>query len=108
MTDLVIYLLIIVLGLSIGFFIGKLMEKSKSEKENSELKTQNSLLQQAKESAENSLTELQKEIKFIQQEKENLISDRTRLQTEYKNTEKKLAENKGELEKLNKPMVFEA
>ena len=107
MTDLLIYLLSIVLGLIIGFFIGKLIEKSKAEKENFELKNQNSLLLQAKENAENSLFELQKEVKFIQQEKENLISDRTRLQTEFKNTELKLSENKGELEKLNERFIKE-
>jgi len=107
MTDLGIYLLVIVLGIVIGFFIGKLLEKSKAEKDNYEIKTQNSLLKQAKESSENTLLELRKEVKFIQQEKESLLSDRTRLETEFKNTEVKLAENKGELEKLNDKFIKE-
>lgn len=107
MSDIIIYLLVLVLGLSLGYLVGKLVEKAKGAKENSDLKTQVSLLTQAKTTAENTAIELQKELKFIQQEKEHLQSENTRLLTEFKNTEVKLQENKGELEKLHEKFTKE-
>lgn len=108
MTDLIIYLLIAVVFLLIGLFIGKLIanlkfekEKSSSEKGLTTLELQHSTLQETLKNSENKIDELQSELKFIQKEKEGLISDKTRLETEFKNTEEKLSENKGEVEKLH-------
>lgn len=108
MNDLIIYLLIAILFGVIGLFIGKLLSKVNSEKakntadkERTTLELQNSSLQEAVKNSENKISELQSELKFIQKEKESLISDKTRLETEYKNTEEKLTENKGEVEKLH-------
>jgi DNA recombination protein RmuC len=101
MNDLIVNFLIIVLGIVIGLFIGKLLGKLNAEKEKSVLIGQNSLLELSKENAENSVIELQRELKFMQKEKESLLADKIRLETEYKNTEEKLAHNKGEVDKLH-------
>ena len=55
MNNLVINFLIVVFGISIGLFIGRLLGKLKSEKEKSVLEGQNALLQSSQEIAENAI-----------------------------------------------------
>ena len=107
MNEFIIYIVIALIFCGIGFYIGKLLTKLTSEKEKATLEERASLIAQSKEIVDNNYIELQKEYKEILQEKESLVSDKTRLETEYKNTEVKLAENKGELEKLNEKFIKE-
>ena len=100
MNELTIYLIIALLFALIGFFIGKLLTKLKSEKEKATLEERASLIAQSKEIVDNNYIELQKEIKKIQQEKENLSTLNTRQDAELINLNKKLNDNKQEIEKL--------
>ncbi len=108
MTEIFIYLLIAFIFALIGLFIGKLLsklnfEKQKTiiEKEKSTLEERVLLLQESKEIVENNYIEFQKELKNNQQEKENLLTINIRQESEIDNLQQKLAENKGEVEKLN-------
>ena len=108
MTEIFIYLLIAFIFALIGLFIGKLVsklnfEKQKTiiEKEKSTLEERVLLLQESKEIVENNYIEFQKELKNNQQEKENLLTINIRQESEIDNLQQKLAENKGEVEKLN-------
>ena len=74
MNILVINFLIVVFGISIGLFIGRLLGKLKSEKEKSVLEGKNALLQSSQEIAENEALKVQKELRFLQQEKEQLLT----------------------------------
>ena len=65
MNILVINFLIVVFGISIGLFIGRLLGKLKSEKEKSVLEGQNALLQSSQEIAENTALKVQKELRFL-------------------------------------------
>ena len=108
MTEIFIYLLIAFIFALIGLFIGKILsklnfEKQKTiiEKEKSTLEERVLLLQESKEIVENNYIEFQKELKNNQQEKENLLTINIRQESEIDNLQQKLAENKGEVEKLN-------
>jgi DNA recombination protein RmuC len=114
MTEIITYLLIAIIFALIGLFIGKLLsklhfekEKTFVEKEKSTLEERVVLLQQSKEMVENNFIEAQKELKNNQQEKENLITANTRQDSEINNLQLKLAENKGEVEKLNEKFTKE-
>lgn len=108
MTEIFIYLLIAFIFALIGLFIGKLLsklnfEKQKTiiEKEKSTLEERVLLLQESKEIVENNYIEFQKELKNNHKEKENLLTINIRQESEIDNLQQKLAENKGEVEKLN-------
>jgi len=107
MNDLITYLLIAIVFTLIGLFIGKLIAKLKSEKENATLEERNSLLIQSKKTAENNLIELQRELKNNQQEKEQLITVNTRQDSDLKNLQEKLTENKSEIEKIQEKFTKE-
>jgi DNA recombination protein RmuC len=114
MNEIIIYLLIAILFSVIGLFTGRLMltlsfekEKRASAKKQVTLEQQLISLQQAFKNSENKVDILNDELKFIQKEKEQLIADKTRLETEFKNTQLKLAENKGEVEKLQEKFTLE-
>jgi DNA recombination protein RmuC len=107
MNDLIVNFLIIVFGVLIGLFIGRLLQKLKGEKEKSALEGQISLSQSAKENAEKSAIELQKELKFLQQEKESLITTNSRQDADLRNLQLKLNENKDEVNKLQEKFTKE-
>ena len=100
MTELITYLIIAIVFVAIGFYIGKILSKLASEKEKATLEERASLLQQSKEIVDHNLIELQKEVKSNQQEKEQLLTQNTRLESELRNLQLKLDENKNEVEKL--------
>ncbi|WP_159947625.1 DNA recombination protein RmuC [Polaribacter septentrionalilitoris] len=107
MTELITYLIIAIVFVAIGFYIGKILSKLASEKEKSTLEERASLLQQSKEIVDHNLIELQKEVKSNQQEKEQLLTQNTRLESELKNLQLKLDENKNEVEKLQEKFTKE-
>lgn len=107
MNDLITYLLIAIVFVLIGLFIGQLLTKLKSEKEKATLEERTSLLLQSKETAENNIIALQRELKNNQQEKEQLITVNTRQESDLKNLQTKLSENKGEVEKIQEKFTKE-
>ncbi|GAB7256439.1 DNA recombination protein RmuC [Polaribacter sp. OB-PA-B3] len=114
MTEIIIYLIIAVFFLIIGFFIGKLISKINFEKEKSILEKENAMLEersirlsQSKETLENNFIENQQELKNNQQEKERLITITSKQESEIDNLQQKLAENKGEIENLQQKFTKE-
>ena len=107
MNNLVINFLIVVFGISIGLFIGRLLGKLKSEKEKSLLEGQNALLQSSQEIAENAALKVQKELRFLQQEKEQLLTINSGQVADLKNLQQKLDENKEEVTKLQEKFTKE-
>jgi len=107
MNNLVINFLIVVFGISIGLFIGRLLGKLKSEKDKSVLEGQNTLLQSSQEIAENSALKVQKELRFLQQEKEQLLIINSGQVADLKNLQQKLDENKEEITKLQQKFTKE-
>ena len=107
MNILVINFLIVVFGISIGLFIGRLLGKLKSEKEKSVLEGQNALLQSSQEIAENAALKVQKELRFLQQEKEQLLTINSGQVADLKNLQQKLDENKEEVTKLQEKFTKE-
>lgn len=114
MPEIIIYLLIAIIFALIGLFIGKLLSKLNFEKERTIVEKEKStleerviLLQLSKDITENNFIESQKELKDNQQEKEKLITSNTRQESEINNLQLKLAENKGEVEKLNEKFTKE-
>ena len=88
--DLFIYLIITLISIFIGFFLGKSLAKLKFERKHAALEERNSFL-------DRSLNETHDELKNTQLEKEALIATKTRLATELKNSDEKIAKNKEEL-----------
>ena len=107
MNILVINFLIVVFGISIGLFIGRLLGKLKSEKEKSVLEGQNALLQSSQEIAENTALKVQKELRFLQQEKEQLLTINSGQVADLRNLQQKLDENKEEVTKLQEKFTKE-
>ena len=107
MNILVINFLIVVFGISIGLFIGRLLGKLKSEKEKSVLEGQNALLQSSQEITENEALKVQKELRFLQQEKEQLLTINSGQVADLKNLQQKLDENKEEVTKLQEKFTKE-
>ena len=107
MNNLVINFLIVVFGISIGLFIGRLLGKLKSEKEKSVLEGQNALLQSSQEIAENAAIKVQKDLRFLQQEKEQLLTINSGQVADLRNLQQKLDENKEEVTKLQEKFTKE-
>lgn len=89
MTDLFIYLLVSVLGITLGLFIGRLQSKAKYGNTDNE---KNILIE--------TNNELRNEAKKLQQSKEELLLINTRQEAELKNSQTRLEENQKEIEKL--------
>lgn len=100
MTDLLIYLIIIIASIFIGLFLGRNSARLKFQKEQATLEERNTILNK-------SIQDTSDDMKASQTEKEILIASKIRLETELKNSEKNIAENKEELEKLQKKFTKE-
>ena len=98
--DLFIYLIIALVSIFIGLFLGKNLAKLKLGREYAALKERNHLLDQ-------SLNDANDELKNTQLEKEALIASKTRLATELKNSDEKIAENKEELNTIQEKFTKE-
>ena len=107
MNILVINFLIVVFGISIGLFIGRLLGKLKSEKEKSVLEGKNALLQSSQEITENEALKVQKELRFLQQEKEQLLTINSGQVADLRNLQQKLDDNKEEVTKLQEKFTKE-
>lgn len=101
MNEIFIYFLVGIIFAAIGFYIGKLLTKLRSEKEKATLEERASLIAQSKEIVDNNYIELQKQLLKIQEEKATLSNLNTRLDAELKNTQIKLEDKVKDVQKLN-------
>lgn len=96
MTDLLIYLLVSVLGIALGLFIGRLQSKAKYGSVDNE---KNILIETS--------NELRHDVKKLQTEKEELLLLNTRQDSELKNLQQRLEENQKDIEKLQEKFTKE-
>ena len=94
------YLIIIIASIFIGLFLGRNSARLKFQKEQATLEERNTILNK-------SIQDTSDDLKASQTEKEILIASKIRLETELKNSEKNIAENKEELEKLQEKFTKE-
>ncbi len=107
MDNLGMNFLIVVFGILIGLYIGRLLAKLKLEKEKSVLEKQNALLLSAKEIAENAVLKVQKELQTLQQEKEQLLTVNSSQVADLRNLQEKLDDHKEEVNKLQEKFTKE-
>jgi len=100
MSELILYLIIGLIFLIVGFIIGKLITKSTYEKATSELEIRNKLLLEEKEVNDISISNLNNDKIALREERHVLDLKLTQKISEYVNLEEKLQENKAEVEKL--------
>ncbi len=103
MNELIIYLLITVVAILLGIFVGGLLSKVKSESLNGRNKT----LQEINEKSERTINELQEEIKEVQSAKEALVIENTRQESQLQNLRLKYEENQKDVEKLQEKFTKE-
>ncbi len=96
MTDLLIYLLVSVLGIALGLFIGRLQSKAQYGSVDNE---KNILIETS--------NELRHDVKKLQTEKEDLLLINTRQDSELKNLQQRLEENQKDVEKLQEKFTKE-
>ncbi len=100
MNEFVLYILIALIFLALGFVIGKLLTKSNYEKVTSELEIRNKLLLEDKRINELNVNKLTQEKNTLNDEKHLIDIKLTQKISEFNNLEEKLNENKAEVEKL--------
>ena len=100
MEQFFIDIIIFIVALLIGAFIGKLFTKSSYEKVISELEIRNKLLLEEKELNNNTISQLNDDKTLLGNEKHEIDLRYTQKVSELKNLEEKLLENKAEVEKL--------
>ncbi|MDA9992790.1 DNA recombination protein RmuC [Flavobacteriaceae bacterium] len=93
-------MIITLVSIFIGIFLGKNLAKLKLGRKYAALKERNYLL-------DRSLNETNDELKNTQLEKEALIATKTRLATELKNSDEKIAKNKEELNTIQEKFTKE-
>ncbi len=107
MNELIIYLLIALISIVIGLFLGRLLSKLNFERDKATLQERNSLLVENKKHTEKTINQLQVDAKGLQTEKERLIAVNTRQDADLSNLQLKLDENKSEVEKLQEKFTKE-
>lgn len=107
MLDLLLYFIIAFIFITIGYIIGNMKTKNSYQKHISELETLNKLL--LKESEDNKLiiSNINEEKNILTKEKHSADIQITEKTIELKNLEKKLIENKEEIEKLQEKFTKE-
>lgn len=100
MEQSIIGIIIFIVALLIGAFIGKLFTKANYEKVTSELEVRNKLLLEEKQLNELNVNKLIKERNNLNDEKHQIDIRLTQKVSEFNNLEEKLNENKAEVEKL--------
>ncbi len=100
MTEFILYLIIAIIFIAIGFIIGKLLTKGNFGKVTSELEIRNKLLLEEKQLNELNINRLVQEKTILNEEKHQIDIRLTQKVSEFNNLEEKLNENKAEVEKL--------
>ncbi|MGB0880576.1 MAG: DNA recombination protein RmuC, partial [Polaribacter sp.] len=106
-NELIIYFLIAIICMVIGFFIGRYFSKLSFEKEKVALEERTISLQENKKNAEIVVEKLENKLTSIQLEKEELMTTNTQQDSDLKNLQLKLDENKSEVEKLQEKFTKE-
>jgi len=96
----IISIIILILGLLIGFFIGKLLTKSSCGNIISALETRNKLLLEEKDDNTIAINKLNEDIQLLRNEKHTLDLKLANKISELKFLEEKISENKAEVDKL--------
>lgn len=105
-------ILLLIMGLSIGFALGWLLKKSKSSEdgnnnENEVLKQEIAVLKSRIEAAADNYKEQKQKIDTLSLQKDELLSINAQLATNNQNVEEKLKEQKQEIEKLQEKFTLE-
>jgi len=100
MTDFILYVIIALIFLGLGFVIGKLLTKNNYEKVTSELEVRNKLLLEEKQLNELYINKLNVDKTTLNEEKHQIDIRLAQKVSEFNNIEEKLNENKAEVEKL--------
>lgn len=103
MNELIIYLLITVIAILLGIFVGRLLSKAKAEG----LEERNKTLQEVNQKSERTINELQADIKAIQSVKEELVIENTKQDSQLQNLRLKYEENQKDVEKLQEKFTKE-
>ncbi|WP_457610118.1 DNA recombination protein RmuC [Lutibacter sp.] len=96
----IISIIILILGLLIGFFIGKLLTKSSCGNIISALETRNKLLLEEKDDNIIAINKLNEDIQLLRNEKHTLDLKLANKISELKFLEEKISDNKAEVDKL--------
>ena len=107
MDQYIILIIIFIVALLIGGFIGKLLSKVSFEKEKTSLQERNAILTETKLTAEKTISELQFEYKQLQTEKEGIIRVNIQQDADIKNLSEKLTIQKKELENIQEKFTME-
>ncbi len=100
MNPYFISILIAILFLAIGFFIGKLISKLKHEKDTAIINTQSDSLKNNISNKDSVITRLEEDIEILRKENQAITIDLTKKVSELENLKNKLDENKQEVENL--------
>ena len=107
MEQYFLFIIIFVIALLIGAYIGKLLTSVASEKEKSSLKERNTILNETKITAEKTITELQLDYKQLQSEKEDIIKVNIQQDAAINSLNEKLNTQKDELENIQEKFTKE-
>jgi len=107
MTESFIYLLIAIVSVAIGFFIGNRFSLLKQQSETGKIKADFSNANEKIEKLESNLQNSSNEKEIIRSEKEAINLALTRKEADFKNMEIKLLEQKDEVEKLQEKFTKE-
>lgn len=100
MNAIIYDVIIAIVFVVIGYLIGKLLTKNNLEKTTTELKLRNKLLLEDKDNNTNIINSLNIDVKKINEEKHQLDIQASQQLSEIKNLNEKLANYKGDVEKL--------
>jgi len=107
MEQYFVFIVIFIVVLLIGGFIGKLLSRVSFEKDKTSLQERNAVLNETKISAEKTITELQLQQKQLQTEKEDIIRVNIQQDADIKNLSEKLTVQKEELENIQEKFTKE-
>ena len=107
MDQYIILIIIFIVALLIGGFIGNLLSKVSFEKEKTSLQERNAILTETKLTSEKTISELQFEYKQLQTEKEGIIRVNIQQDADIKNLSEKLTIQKKELENIQEKFTME-
>lgn len=107
MEQYFVFIIIFIVALLLGAFIGKLLSNVASEKEKSALVERNNVLNTIKENSEKTISELQLECKKLQLEKEDVVRSNIQQDAVINNLKEKLENQKNELENVHEKFTKE-
>ncbi|KAA2216816.1 MULTISPECIES: DNA recombination protein RmuC [Maribacter] len=107
MNETLLYIIIAILSLGIGFFLGHYIQNLKTKSSHSKLEEENRQLELARTQIENKNLTLENEREELRSEKERLGNQIVRYQADLENLQLKNQEQKEEVEKLQEKFTKE-